>query len=233
MAQEEKAFLNLAGEFAVASELNRRHVLSSVTYGAAKGADVFAMNPDMTKVVRIEAKTTDKRQWPIGQRATRVTALSSQVFWVLVHLPPPLEGPAADHAERGNHTPRYFVLSAREVYELWRRSADIYEKAYFDRHGRQFEGLGVPNITVTDAEPLEGKWGRSCRASVERRYGRVRMPTVLPRKRMKPTRQSSRAITSWRAIPSSPRISIGSASCRNDARRSVAERHSDVELGAR
>ena len=70
MAQAEKAFLNLAGEFAVASELNRRRVLSSVTYGAAKSADVFAMNADMTKVVRIEVKTTDKRKWPIGDRAT-------------------------------------------------------------------------------------------------------------------------------------------------------------------
>jgi hypothetical protein len=158
MAQEEKAFLNLAGEFAVASELNRRSVLSSVTYGAAKSADVFAMNPDMTKVVRIEVKTTDKRQWPIGQRATQVTGLSSQVFWVLVHLPSPLEATAPDDAERGKHAPRYFVLSAQEVYDLWRKAADIFEKAYFDRHGRKFEGLGVPNITVTDARPFEGKW---------------------------------------------------------------------------
>jgi hypothetical protein len=158
MAQEDKAFLNLAGEFAVASELNRRRVLSSVTYGAAKSADVFAMNSTMTRVVRIEVKTTNKRQWPIGTRATRVTPLSSQVFWVLVLLPPPLDAATAEEALRGKHAPRYFVFSAQEIYDVWRRAADVYETAYMTRHRRKFEGPGVPNITVEDATPFEGQW---------------------------------------------------------------------------
>jgi len=62
MPQEDKAFLNLAGEFAVASELNRRRVLASVTYGASKCADVFALSPDMTRVVRIEVKATNPKK---------------------------------------------------------------------------------------------------------------------------------------------------------------------------
>ena len=36
MGQERKSFLNLAGEFAVASELNRRGVHAAVTYGTSK-----------------------------------------------------------------------------------------------------------------------------------------------------------------------------------------------------
>ena len=43
MGQERKSFLNLAGEFAVASELNRRGVHAAVTYGTSKRADIFAM----------------------------------------------------------------------------------------------------------------------------------------------------------------------------------------------
>ena len=39
MGQERKSFLNLAGEFAVASELNRRGVHAAVTYGTSKRAD--------------------------------------------------------------------------------------------------------------------------------------------------------------------------------------------------
>jgi hypothetical protein len=158
MAQEDKVFLNLAGEFAVASELNRRRVLASVTYGASKSADVFAMNRDMTKIVRIEVKTTDKRKWPIGGKATRVTAQSSDVFWVLVQLPAPLDAPAQDESHRGAHSPRYFVLSAQEIYEVWRKEADEYGKGYFSRHGHKFQGLGVPNVSLDGVVAFESRW---------------------------------------------------------------------------
>jgi hypothetical protein len=60
--QRDKIFLNMARGFAVASELNRRHVLASVTYGASKSADIFALDDDMRRVVRIELKTTDKKK---------------------------------------------------------------------------------------------------------------------------------------------------------------------------
>ncbi len=160
MAQEDKVFLNMAGEFAVASELNRRRVLASVTYGPSKSADVFAVNRDMVKIVRIEVKTTDKRKWPIGEKATCVTPQSSGVFWVLVHLPAPLDTPAKDDAHRGIHSPRYFVLSAREIYEVWRKEADKFEAGYFLRHGRKFEGLGVPNVSLKGVLAFEGQWNK-------------------------------------------------------------------------
>ena len=88
----------------------------------------------------------------------RVTAQSSQVFWVLVQLPSPLDAAASDDLERGKHSPRYFVLSAQEVYDVWRKAADVFEKGYLRRNGRRFEGRGVPNITATDALPFEGRW---------------------------------------------------------------------------
>jgi hypothetical protein len=157
MAQEDKVFLNMAGEFAVASELNRRRVLASVTYGSSKSADIFAMNPDMTRLVRIEVKTTDKRKWPLGERATRDTMESSDVFWVLVQLPAPLEAPR-DDSHRGAHSPRFFVLSSSEIYRTWRRGADDYGKRFFERHGRMPEGIGVPNVTLADVEAHESQW---------------------------------------------------------------------------
>ena len=160
MAQEDKAFLNMAGEFAVASELNRRRVLASVTYGASKSADVFAVNRDMTKVVRIEVKTTDKRKWPIGEKATHVTPQSSKVFWVLVQLPAPLDTPAKDEAHRGTHSPRYFVLSAQELRDVWRKETDEFEARYILRHGRKFEGLGVPNVSLNSVLTFESQWDK-------------------------------------------------------------------------
>jgi len=93
--QDGKAFLNMAGEFAVASELNRRSILASVTSGSSKSADVFALTADMKRVVRIEVKTTDKEKWPIGRRGTQ-SEPAPDVVWILVRLPPPLD--AQPHA---------------------------------------------------------------------------------------------------------------------------------------
>ena len=82
MGQERKSFLNLAGEFAVASELNRRGVHAAVTYGTSKRADIFAMADSRDRVVRIEVKCSGQRKWLIGTRgASPPTQESSRVRW--------------------------------------------------------------------------------------------------------------------------------------------------------
>jgi len=158
VTQEDKVFLNLAGEFAVASELNRRRALASVTYGASKSADVFVLNADMTKVVRVEVKTTGTGKWVVGEKATREPSSDRSIFWVLVKLPQPLDAPATDDSVRGRHAPRYFVLSAREMHQVWRKKAEVYRAAYRGRHGREFEGIGVPNVTLEGVAAFENRW---------------------------------------------------------------------------
>jgi len=159
MPQDDKIYLNLAGEFAVASELNRRRVLASVTYGASKSADIFAMNRDMTRIVRIEVKTTKKRKWPIGLKGTKITPQSADVIWVLVLLPEPLVGSASDDIRRNAHAPRFFVLTAQELFTAYKGGADPFLARYQIRHGKAFdEGRGVPNVRLQDVESFEGQW---------------------------------------------------------------------------
>ena len=158
MSQDEKIFLNMAGEFAVASELNRRRVLASVTYGSSKSADIFAVNRDMTRVVRVEVKTTGLRKWPIGTKATNLTPNSANVFWVLVLLPVAHNGLPIDHAQRGEHAPRFFVLSAEELYGVWTRQDRLWEERYRSHHGHAFRGLKVPNVSLEGVEQYEGQW---------------------------------------------------------------------------
>ena len=57
-SQQQKYSLNLAGEFYVAAELNRRGIFASVTYGAAKNADVLAFDQQSHQTAVIEVKTT-------------------------------------------------------------------------------------------------------------------------------------------------------------------------------
>jgi hypothetical protein len=158
MTQDEKTFLNMAGEFAVASELHRRHVLASVTYGAAKSADVFAIGRAGSKVMRIEVKTTDKRKWPIGEKGTRATGQPDA--WVFVLLPSPLDQAARDDAQRGTHAPRFFVLTGPEVYDLHAVRDKSYRARYRERHGRESASQGVPQLSIEDVLPSEGQWSK-------------------------------------------------------------------------
>lgn len=160
--QEDKVFLNLAGEFAVASELNRRRVLASVTYGASKSADVFALSRDLNRVVRIEVKAAPKRarrRWIIGEKGTRPLGASADVFWVLVLFPEPIGGPP-DQVQRGEQAPRFFVLSPKEVYDAWRIEADEFDQSRIRRGLGPFTGRGVPGVRLNDIGPHEGRWGK-------------------------------------------------------------------------
>lgn len=155
----DKVFLNLAGEFLVAAELNRRKILCSVTYGAAKSADVFAFSENSSTMARIEVKTTSsgRGRWPVGARA--LVAETTQHLWVLVLLPQQLNTRAADDEQRGRHAPRYFVLLASEIAALSRQNCDEYSDRYRSKHGSDFpREKMVPVITVAQAQSHESAW---------------------------------------------------------------------------
>jgi hypothetical protein len=159
MAQEQKMFLNISGEFAVASELNRRQCLASVTYGASKSADVFALSRDFDKVIRIEVKSTDKKKWVIGKHAIKPAGDRSGVIWVLVQFPSPHSGAPRNEVDRGMHAPRFFILTARELYEAWRQESEPYRASYRRKYNREFdETQGVQNVTLGAVERFEGLW---------------------------------------------------------------------------
>ncbi len=145
--QDDKNFLNMAGEFVVASELNRRKILTSVTYGNSKAADVFALG-DAGTYVRIEVKTTSRLKWPIGEKATHPEKFGKDVFWVLVYMPEP-----------GN-APRFFVLTPQELYDVWHAAATKYEASFVAKHGHDYDGVGVPNVRQDDVLTFEGAWDK-------------------------------------------------------------------------
>jgi len=164
MATDTKIFINLAGEFLVAAELNRRHILCSVTYGASKSADVFAFSDDSGRVVRVEVKSTDKMlgdrtTWPIGQRG--MTAGSTMHIWVFVLLPDPLEKQTDDDSERGRHAPRFFVLTGAEVQILGEEDHEEYSRKYQAKHGVPYPiEKGVPQIRLVKIIEHEAAWNK-------------------------------------------------------------------------
>ena len=161
LSQDEKGFLNMAGEFLVAAELNRRKILSAVTYGNSKSADVWAFDSNSQRAARIEVKTTREggKGWVIGNKALIADGWSSDLFWVLVLLPPPLSsGLFADDAERGRHVPRFFIFTAKELGKIITARHYLYGKKYFAKYKLEWHGKGLPIMPFMEAAPYENQW---------------------------------------------------------------------------
>jgi len=187
MANDTKVFTNLAGEFLVAAELNRRHILCSVTYGAAKSADVFAFSDDSGRVVRVEVKCAnekpkDKTEWPTGQRG--MNAGETEHIWVFVLLPEPLDNQPHDASERGRHAPRYFVLTGAEVQELVEENHEEYSQKYQAKHGEPYpKEKAWALIRLVQISEREAAWSKICTTMKCPRHSEVgeqREPPVLP-----------------------------------------------------
>ena len=138
-SQQQKYSLNLAGEFYVAAELNRRGIFASVTYGAAKNADVLAFDQQSRQTAVIEVKTTavPNKKWITGRHSIDKNSIDSQSFWVLVLLP---------NQENTDGSPRFFVFTSQELVE---KVSDQDSK-------------GVYSLSLDDAEAMqaEGQWAK-------------------------------------------------------------------------
>jgi hypothetical protein len=148
MTQEEKHFLNLAGEFLVAGELNRHSIMCSVTYGFSKQADVIALGRDNSrKSIWIEVKTTRRHEFVVGTKSLDKNYVSPNTYWVLVHLP-----------EDDSKPPRYFILSSELLYERSTKHFAEYNTKYRERHGHDYDKPGVHKLSIAEVEDCEAEW---------------------------------------------------------------------------
>jgi len=75
----------LAGEFFVAAELLKRGLQTSVTFGNAKGIDLFAHNPSTGKTFTVQVKAIRKKNvFPIAH--AKINESHTYVF-VILHKP--------------------------------------------------------------------------------------------------------------------------------------------------
>ena len=145
--------LSLAGEYRICSELNKRGVFATVTYGHHKGVDVYAIGERKQIALRIEVKTGQGSRFVTGITQKRLErGASAPDFWVLFQLRP---------NQGGTFTERFFVLTHREICRVQRKRNTEYAKRYQAKHGRQPDfSKGVDNVTVPDVEEYEDQWSQ-------------------------------------------------------------------------
>lgn len=147
----EKQFVQMAGEFGVVSELFRRDLQATLTYGNSKSADVFVLSRDCSKAVKVEVKTTVvSTGWIVGKQAL---SPAKHIVWVFAHLPdtPDKVFSPAQVAEIGTSAPRYYVMTSSEVAELY--------NAKDDKKGNPIK------FTIGDVQKFHNAWLKVAQAS--------------------------------------------------------------------
>lgn len=145
-SQEDKWFLNLTGEYAVASELCRRKVFTTITYGNAKKADLYVINHTSGRMARIEVKTSEISRWVVGQNIQP----ADNYFWVLV----------STKLVDDNIANRYYILSSQEIVNISGQIGAAYSNRYSKKHGVPYNKPGVPNIKQELIHDHENEWSK-------------------------------------------------------------------------
>jgi hypothetical protein len=167
MSEQEKAkigkyHLSLAGEYRVASELLKRGLNATVTFGNAKSADVVAYGSNRKAMV-IEVKTSQQKNFVTQfYNKYKTPEQPHPDFWILVHVS---ENPA------GTFTEEFFILSHEELaviqakrnLEYRIRCGDVkkeQELTWEQHYSLTSEGHGVDNILLTDVREHEDQWSK-------------------------------------------------------------------------
>jgi hypothetical protein len=152
----------LAGEYRVASELLKRGLKATVTFGNAKSADVVAYGSNRRATI-IEVKTSQQKNFVTGfYNKYKSPDHAHPDFWVMVQFLRNLTGDCAE---------RFFILTHEELaliqgernqsYRARRYGVRPDEKIDWKRHYElTTKARGVDNVLVTDVEHHENRWDR-------------------------------------------------------------------------
>jgi hypothetical protein len=153
----------MAGEYLVAGELNRRCILTSITFGSSKSADIYAFTPSGGSIARVEVKCTDKTEWALGKKIPNPDKRIDNWFWVFVHLPPDsfnYEEENLTDARRGALSPRYYITVSEEVHLRANEYFNQYKARYLKNHGKKFTGATFHKLKLKDVSQYESQWER-------------------------------------------------------------------------
>ena len=153
MAKIPSYLLNLAGEYRICSELNKRGVFATLTYGNRKGADVYAISDRQERALKIEVKTSQRNNFVTNMtRKGWADDPTAPDFWVLFQLQPKRDG---------TYSERFFVLSHDEICAAQARRNQIYADAYQAKHGKPpSSAAGVDNVKLKDVEEYKDAWAK-------------------------------------------------------------------------
>ncbi|MEI8373105.1 MAG: hypothetical protein WCJ35_09775 [Planctomycetota bacterium] len=145
----DKYFLNLAGEYRVCSEVLKRGVFATITYGNMKGADILVVGKNRKAAV-IEVKASNSCRFVTGfYQKYKTPDQDYPNFWVLYSV----------CEQNGEFIERFFVLTHAEMAKAQaQRNHPKKTLDYAERVKRA--ARGVDNVILKDVDRYESRWDR-------------------------------------------------------------------------
>ena len=153
MTKLDSYLLNLAGEYRVCSELNKRGVFATITYGNRKGVDIYAISETKNRALKIEVKTSQHGRFVTGiTQKDLETSLHAPDFWVLCNI---------KAGDNGTFAERFFILNHATICRIQKARNQKYADKYTTKHGKVPDPKGgVDNVIISDVEKYEDQWAR-------------------------------------------------------------------------
>jgi hypothetical protein len=145
----DKYHLNLAGEYRVCSELLKRGIFATVTYGNMKSCDVLAVGKNRKSAI-IEVKTSQTKKFVTKfYQKYKTTEMEHPTFWVLYSI----------QTIKGSMLERFFVLSHQELATIQAgRNRPGVSMTY--EQSVSLVPNGVDNVLTTHVEEHEDAWDK-------------------------------------------------------------------------
>jgi hypothetical protein len=141
--------LNLAGEYRVCSELLKRGIFATVTYGNMKGCDVIAVGENRRAAV-VEVKTSQSTRFVTRfYQKYKTPDLEHPTFWLLYSI----------RADGDAFTERFFVLSHDELAEIQAERNHPGESLDYAVRAERVS-KGVDNVLAKNVEQHEDAWSK-------------------------------------------------------------------------
>jgi len=143
----DKYHLNLAGEYRVCSELLKRGIFATVTYGNMKGCDVIAVGANRQAAV-VEVKTSQSTRFVTGfYQKYKTPDLAHPTFWVLYSI----------QQDGSAFTERFFILSHKDLAEIQAERNHPGESLDYAVRAERV-AKGVDNVLAKNIEEHEDAW---------------------------------------------------------------------------
>lgn len=149
----DKYYLNLAGEYRVASELLKRGLFATITYGHMKGIDIYVIGPQRKTTV-VEVKASNSGRFVTGfYQKFPTREVEHPDFWVLYWL-------------RDGNNEEFFVLSHDEMAIAQRMRNKPDSTSTWESTAQEFAN-GVDNILAKDLNEHASRWDKIACHSVQ------------------------------------------------------------------
>ncbi len=145
----DKYHLNLAGEYRICSELLKRGIFATVTYGNMNGCDVITVGSNRHAAI-VEVKTAQSTRFVTSfYQKYKTPDLEHPTFWVLYSI----------KSDDDGFKERFFVLTHEERSEIQAERNHPGELlSYAERVARVSKG--VDNVFAKNVEKHEDAWSK-------------------------------------------------------------------------